>query len=63
MRYRAKKKARAPSDLNRTAAYRFGQPGPGQATGLGRPGSDPPPRPDFFFLVIHFLVFAKSLQV
>jgi hypothetical protein len=49
MRCRAKKKARPLFDLNWTAAYRFSQLGPGQAAGLGRPGSDLPPRPDFFF--------------
>jgi hypothetical protein len=27
----------APFDLDWTAAYRFGQAGPGQAAGLGRP--------------------------
>jgi hypothetical protein len=35
MRCPAEKKGRAPFDLNRTAVYRFGQPDPGQATGLG----------------------------
>jgi hypothetical protein len=62
MRCRAKKKARPLFDLNWTAAYRFSQLGPGQAAGLGRPGSDLPPWPDFFFLVIHFLVFANPCK-
>jgi hypothetical protein len=35
MRRHARKKARAPSDLNRTAAYRFGRARPGQAGGSG----------------------------
>jgi hypothetical protein len=50
MRYRAKEKGRAPSDLDRTAAYRFGRARPGQAADLGRPGQRPPPRPISFFL-------------
>jgi hypothetical protein len=35
MRYPARKKARAPFDLNWTAAYRFGRARPGQADESG----------------------------
>jgi hypothetical protein len=45
----AEKKARAPSNLNRMVAYRFGQPRPGQAADLGRPGQRPPLRPVSLF--------------
>jgi hypothetical protein len=54
MHCHAEKKARALSDLNRTAAYRFGQPDPGRPPDLGRPGSAPQPRPVSLFLEIHF---------
>jgi hypothetical protein len=39
----------APSDLDRTAAYRFESERPGQAADLGRPGRRLPPRPTLFF--------------
>jgi hypothetical protein len=62
MRRRAKKKARAPSDLNRTAAYRFGRARPGQAGGSGPAwlASAAPARPLFFSELI--FSFCKSLQ-
>jgi hypothetical protein len=40
---------RAPSDLDRTAAYRFGHAWPGQAVDLGRPGRRLPLWPAFLF--------------
>jgi hypothetical protein len=56
MRRRAKKTSRTPSDLDRTAAYRFGQPKPGQAADLGRPGRRLPLWP-----VSLFFFFSKSI--
>jgi hypothetical protein len=53
------KKGHAPSDLDRTVAYRFGHARSGQAVGLGRPGSAPARL--FFFRLIVLLIY-KSLQ-
>jgi hypothetical protein len=58
----AEKKARAPSDLNRTVAYRFGQPDPGQATGLGPALLRPAASARFFFLGIHFDDFVNPCK-
>jgi hypothetical protein len=60
MRCPVEKKARAPSDLNWTVAYRFGQPGPGQAAGLGPAwlGSAASAR-SFFSSEIQFDVFVN----
>jgi hypothetical protein len=57
----SEEEGRAPSDLDQTAAYRFGRAWPGQATDLGRLGRRLPPRPTFFFLAIRFFLFAKCL--
>jgi hypothetical protein len=62
MRRRAKKKARAPSDLNRMAAYRFGRTRPSLAD-ESRPawlGSAASAR-SVFFSVIFVFPFWKSL--
>jgi hypothetical protein len=50
-----------PSDRDRTAAYRFGQPKPGQAADLGRPGRRLPLRPvSLFFSVNRFFSFSAN---
>jgi hypothetical protein len=53
---------RAPSDLDRTAAYQFGRAWPGQAADLGQPGRRLPLRPTFLFSANRFFLFAKCLQ-
>jgi hypothetical protein len=48
----------APSDLNRTATYRFGQARPGQADGFGPAWLGSTASAHFFFLAIllfHFI--------
>jgi hypothetical protein len=59
MRYRVRKKGRAPSDLDRTVAYRFGRARPGQAADLGRPGQRPPLWPVFLFFNKLIFPFCK----
>jgi hypothetical protein len=55
---------RAPSDLDRTAAYRFGCEWPGQAADLGRPGRRLPLRPAFlFFSANRFSFFQNACKV
>jgi hypothetical protein len=49
----------APSDLDRTAAYRFGRARPGQAVDLGRPGQRPPPRSALLFFSKSIFPFCK----
>jgi hypothetical protein len=60
MRYPARKKARAPSDLNRTAAYRFGRARPGQADESGPAWLGSAASARFFFSDSVF-PFCKSL--
>jgi hypothetical protein len=59
----AKKKARAPSDLNRTVPYRFGQLGPRQAAGFGpawlRSAAS---ARSVFISEIHFVVFVNPCK-
>jgi hypothetical protein len=55
---------RAPSDLDRTAAYRFGRVWPGQAADLGRPGRRLPLRPAFlFFPANRFSILQNAYKV
>jgi hypothetical protein len=63
MHCHAEKKARALSDLNRTAAYQFGQLDPGRPPDLGRPGSAPQTSARFFFSEIHFGDFVDPCNV
>jgi hypothetical protein len=49
MRNPTRKKTHALSDLDWTVAYQFALPGEGRPPDLGRPGSDPPPRPESLF--------------
>jgi hypothetical protein len=49
MRYPARKKGRVPSDLNRTAAYRFGHARSGQAAGPGPAWLSPAAPAQLFF--------------
>jgi hypothetical protein len=58
----AEKKARTPSDLNRMVAYRFGQPDPEQAAGLGPALLRPAASARFFFLGIHFDDFVNPCK-
>jgi hypothetical protein len=62
MRCSARKKGRAPSDLNRTAAYRFGYDGSGQAAGLGPAWLSPTAPARFYFFPVNCLLIFKSLQ-
>jgi hypothetical protein len=52
----------APSDLNRMAAYQFSQLGPDKPPGLGRPGSDLPPRPEPLFLANPIYILANPCK-
>jgi hypothetical protein len=52
----------APSDLDRTAAYHFGQPGPEQAAGFGPAWLRSVASARIFFSVIHFIVFANPCK-
>jgi hypothetical protein len=63
MRRPVRKKDRAPSDLNRTAVYRFGAARSRQAAGLGRPGSAPQPRPNSVFFQLIVCCFINPCKV
>jgi hypothetical protein len=62
MHRRVKKKACAPSDLDRTVVYRFGRARPGQADRFGPAWLAPAASAhSVFFSVIWFFPFCKSL--
>jgi hypothetical protein len=64
MRRPAEKKGRAPSDLDRTVAYRFTATRPGQAAGFGPAWLRSAAPADFFFFFSESIsYFCKSLQV
>jgi hypothetical protein len=58
----ARKKGRALSDLNRTAAYRFTVARPGQAAGFGPAWLRSAASARIFFFRYYFIVFANPCK-
>jgi hypothetical protein len=63
MRRPARKKGRAPSDLNRTAAYRFSHARSGQATGPGPAWLSPAAPARLFYFSKLFCLFVNPCKV